>query len=190
MTVYEKTIIFDVWAEDKKNKKRYTLNLKRSNNVYLKNIELPGYNLFPEFTEEETNYTINIPKDREVISANIFATAWDESSKITIEGQDSIGIGNVITITVTNSYIAEPMIYTITCVDSDQVHNYDYKGAYQEFVVPYTGTYKFEVWGARGGRSRINGSLGSLYGKGGYASRRNHTKKRREILYIRRADWN
>jgi len=60
MTGYEKTIIFDVWAEDKKNKKRYTLNLKRSNNVYLKNIELPGYNLFPEFTEEETNYTINI----------------------------------------------------------------------------------------------------------------------------------
>ncbi len=178
MTGYEKTIIFDVLAEDKKNKKRYTLNLRRSNNAYLKNIELPGYNLFPEFTPEETNYTINLPKDREVTSVNVFASAWDESSKITIEGQDNIGIGSKITITVTNAYIAEPMVYTITCVDSDQVHNYDYKGAYQEFVVPYTGMYKFEVWGARGGKSRNDGSLASPYGKGGYASRRNCTKKR------------
>lgn len=190
MTGYEKTVIFDVWAEDKKNKRRYTLNLRRSNNAYLKNIELPGYNLFPEFTPEETNYTISLPKDREVTTANVFATAWDEASKITIEGQDNIGIGNTITITVTNTYIAQPMVYTITCVDSQAVNNYGYKGAYEEFIVPYTGTYKFEVWGARGGRSRQNGSLVSSYGKGGYASRRNHTKKGRKILYICRTNWN
>ena len=29
--------------------------------------------------------------------------------------------------------------------------------------------YRFECWGARGGKSRINGSLGGTPGKGGYA---------------------
>lgn len=170
MTEYEKTVIFDVWAEDKKNKRTYTIKFMRNPNVYLKNIELPGYNLFPEFTEEETNYTISLPKDREISFVNIFATAWDKASQIEIEGQDNIGAGKTVTITVTNAYVAEPMVYKITCVDSDTVNNYAYKAAYEEFIVPYTGIYKFEVWGARGGRSRINGGLSSSYAKGGYAT--------------------
>lgn len=178
MTEYSKTISFEVLSEDKSNKILYTIDLEKGYNAYLKNIELPGYNLFPEFSSEETNYTISLPKDREVTSVNIFATAWDKASNIKIEGQNSVSVGSKITITVTNDNAPEPMVYTITCVDSDTVHNFDYKGEYQEFIVPYTGSYKFEVWGARGGRSRVNGSLGSLYGKGGYATRRNCTKKR------------
>ena len=61
------------------------------------------------------------------------------------------------------------MVYSITCEKALEENNYSYSGGYQEFTVPYTGTYKFECWGARGGKSRIDGSLGGTPGKGGYA---------------------
>ncbi|MGE5456087.1 MAG: glycine-rich protein [Ignavibacteriales bacterium] len=43
-----------------------------------------------------------------------------------------------------------------------QVFNYDYTGAVQTFVVPTTGTYKLELWGAQGG--------GTTGGNGGYST--------------------
>ena len=46
-----------------------------------------------------------------------------------------------------------------------QTIDFDYLGSEQQFIVPQTGTYKIETWGASGGNIRnYNG------GKGGYAS--------------------
>ena len=47
--------------------------------------------------------------------------------------------------------------------------NYSYTGDVQEFTAPRDGTYKFEVWGAAGGKSRKNGTIAGTPGKGGYS---------------------
>jgi len=48
------------------------------------------------------------------------------------------------------------------------IYNFDYTGASQTFTAPYTGTYKIECWGAKGGDDPLNG--GALPGKGAYTS--------------------
>ena len=49
--------------------------------------------------------------------------------------------------------------------------NYDYTGGEQTFVVPVTGTYKLETWGAQGGTIEKNLYLGALAGGyGAYSS--------------------
>ena len=42
--------------------------------------------------------------------------------------------------------------------------DYDYTGGFEEFIVPYTGNYKIELWGAKGGNNNDN------FGNGGYTS--------------------
>ena len=44
--------------------------------------------------------------------------------------------------------------------------NFAYTGGQQTLTVPYTGTYKLEVWGAQGGNNTTQGGSG---GKGGYS---------------------
>ena len=45
-------------------------------------------------------------------------------------------------------------------------YTFSYTGDYQEFIAPFTGLYKLEVWGAEGGF----GNSSSPGGKGGYSS--------------------
>ncbi len=167
LTDNSKTISFEVISEDKSNKNTYTLNLEKEHSAYLKNIEVNSFELSPEFNDKTTEYTVNILDN--VTSLNVYAIAYDKESTITIKGNEDITIGSVITITVTNPYVTEAMLYSITCEKALEKNNYTYSGGYQEFIVPYTGTYKFECWGARGGKSRIDGSLGGTPGNGGYA---------------------
>lgn len=150
MTEYNKIINIEVFSEDKSNITTYSINLQKEYNAYLKNIEILGYILIPEFNSEILDYKIALPND--VTSINMFATAWDKSSSINIEGQDNVGNGKEITLTVTNEKAGEPITYTITCVDSESIYNYNYTGKYETFTVPHTGSYKFELWGARGRR--------------------------------------
>ena len=62
-------------------------------------------------------------------------------------------------------------------------YEFDYTGEYQEFVVPITGTYKIEAWGAAGGYSLKNNQRGVQGGNGGYTSG-NIELKMGETLYI------
>ena len=162
-----KTLNFEVISEDKTNKKQYTLNLSREHSTYLKNIEINSFALIPEFDAKTTEYEVNILAD--VTNLNVYAVAYDKESIITIQGEKNVSVDSAITITITNPHILESRVYTITCKEAVSENDYNYSGGYQEFVVPYTGTYKFECWGARGGKSRINGKLGGSPGKGGYA---------------------
>ena len=41
----------------------------------------------------------------------------------------------------------------------------EFNGKIQKFIAKETGKYKIECWGARGGASRINGTLGYSYRK-------------------------
>lgn len=62
-------------------------------------------------------------------------------------------------------------------------YDFDYTGDYQIFVAAQNGTYKFEAWGAQGGRARCNGSLCGAGGKGGYVSG-NIVLNKGEIIYV------
>ena len=59
------------------------------------------------------------------------------------------------------------------------VYEFSYKGGYQTFVVPRSGIYKLETWGAQGGY-RSNANMG---GKGGYAQGLVYLN-RGDILYV------
>ena len=177
-----KTLTFKVVAEDGTTKE-YRLTLNREHNVYLKNIELIGFNLNPKFNAETTEYTIQVLNS--MTNVNIYAVAYDKNSVITITGQDNISVGSTITITVTNPYISDTKVYTITCEQASTETQYSYSGEYKEFIAPYTGLYKFECWGGIGGKSRRNGSLYSVFGKGGYAKGEiNLTKGEKLYVYV------
>lgn len=56
--------------------------------------------------------------------------------------------------------------------------DFNYTGDYQTFVVPKTGVYKLETWGAQGGHRGSNNG-----GKGGYTSGTIYLT-RGDILYV------
>ena len=101
-------------------------------------------------------------------------------SNLKVNGKEVNGINNTkdgFTINDVNGDISVDVINDSTEYDSEsylecelekeetkKTWNYDYTGGEQNFVVPTTGTYKLEVWGAQGG-SR-NGYIG---GYGGYS---------------------
>ena len=64
--------------------------------------------------------------------------------------------------------------------DENKTWRYRYTGAEQQFIIPITGTYKLECWGASGG---IGYGNKNPFGKGGYACGEREFKKG-DVLYI------
>ena len=75
----------------------------------------------------------------------------------------------VITITVTEPH-SEDTVYKINYkkVEIKSEYGFDYTGKYHTFDILKSGNYKIELWGAQGGYSVTNGSIGGLGGLGGY----------------------
>ena len=63
---------------------------------------------------------------------------------------------------------------------ADEVYGFSFVNQMQEFVIPSTGVYKLECWGASGG---IGYGNGNPFGKGGYACGEKEFSKG-EVLYI------
>ena len=63
------------------------------------------------------------------------------------------------------------------------VYNYSYTGKEDFFLVPVTGDYTIEAWGAQGGQSYGNGAYREVGGYGAYSTGKIHLEKR-QILYI------
>ena len=55
-------------------------------------------------------------------------------------------------------------IYNSDSINAGKIYNYEYTGTGNNFVAPYTGKYKLEVWGASGGDTAF-----TTGGKGGYS---------------------
>lgn len=84
-----------------------------------------------------------------------------------------VAVGGPVTITAsvaaTDNYTGVSATYQVTVIASAE-KEFTYKGSVEEYVVPYTGTYKLEVWGAGGGKYTGNnnpdgGQGGYVYGK-------------------------
>lgn len=81
------------------------------------------------------------------------------------------GVGNgtsTITVAVaeTENWTGASKTYQVTVLSTETV--FEYTGTIQEFVVPATGTYKLEVYGAKGGD--FSGMRTTAGGNGGYAT--------------------
>jgi hypothetical protein len=144
--------------------------------------------LFDEFDVDQKRYTVTV--DDDVTSVNVefnidnsqytitcsspvkgnCSAAVDLSKQnsgeyyATIENTalPSLGIKTyyIITFRKTVDYLSK------NSSDGTSSYNYEYTGGVQKFIVPATGTYKLETWGATGGN---RGGTG-LGGNGGYAS--------------------
>lgn len=74
---------------------------------------------------------------------------------------------------------------------NNAVFNFSYTGSYQTFIAPYSGTYKFEAWGARGGGGLQNSSVRYRGGYGAYAAGSIHLNKGDKIyVYVGQAGYN
>ena len=83
-------------------------------------------------------------------------------SNVTIEITYTNGL--VLSKTISGTWEAgKTYIYNLT---KSITYNYDYTGNVQTFTAPYTGTYKIECWGARGGGNYVDEHYNGAYTEG------------------------
>ena len=133
----------------------------------LKNIEISGYTdvLNPEFNPFVNEYTIEIPSNE--ITLNIETETFDSEANVEVSGNEFLSNKKgQISIAVTEPNV-EKTIYIINYKKIIVGKNlFEYTGDYQTFIVPVTGKYKIETWGAQGG----NYDETLFGGKGAYTS--------------------
>lgn len=107
--------------ENKEDEKQENENKEKSSNKALKDLVVQNYKLSPEFTSENTKYTLEVTK--EVDKLEITPIPEDSEAKVQIAGNENFKIGNnIVKITV----IAEDgttRIYTITVTKTNQSGN-------------------------------------------------------------------
>jgi prepilin-type N-terminal cleavage/methylation domain-containing protein len=80
----------------------------------------------------------------------------------------------IVTKEAAEEYIYDPYLKCGTNYITDNydnarnfIYTFDYTGDYQTFIIPISGTYKIEIWGAQGGTRSTTPNLG---GAGGYTT--------------------
>ena len=120
-------------------------------------------------------------------SVGTMITAYDAStvendkevSNVTEENENQTGSNeeaviydaNISRPSLTNVVSGDSCNYTVSAMDATSGSRYKYfyyTGDYQTFIVPQTGYYTIEAWGANGGYARANGALKGEGGTGGY----------------------
>ena len=172
--INESTVIhtIKVTSEDGKNETEYNLILKKQPTTKLKFLDIKGENFSQQFESDKLEYEYKVTAG--VVSLEIITVPYDSEAKVVVKGAGYIKEGkNTVTITVSREGI-ENTVYTIIVSKGEnlgeQIYDFPYKGEYQTFIAPTAGFYKFEAWGARGGKARIQGRLGGYPGNGGYTS--------------------
>ena len=144
-----------------------------------------------KYHKERTSMFITLPNTNSTITYQVTITNNSniryDVNKITIEnyGNSSIkynidlSVGNIIESNTTKTFTIKfyyeettlPNDITNTLIlkyefvehiDSYVAGTYDYTGKEEKFIVPYTGIYKIEAWGAEGGKAKDSvGGYGS-----------------------------
>ena len=161
-----------VISEDGKSTTEYNLILNKQPNTKLKFLDIKNQEFAQLFESDKLNYEYKVTSG--VVSLEIIAQPYDDNAKVVVKGAGYIKEGkNTVTITVSREGV-EDTVYTIVVTKGEnlgeQTYDFSYTGEYQTFIAPAAGFYKFEAWGARGGKSRIQGRLGGTPGNGGYTS--------------------
>jgi len=99
------TIKINITSKDKSKKNTYTIRVTKTNNIQtanvnLESIEIENAILFPDFSNNITNYSANIPN--KITKPKILALPEHTKATVLITGEDNLKIGdNKISITVT-----------------------------------------------------------------------------------------
>ena len=149
-------------------------------NNYLSNLEVEGYILDNTFDKHTTTYNIYVLENETSIQVN--AQADDELATVIGDGEIDISSKpSSVNITVT-AEDGDIRVYTINInyVINDQPNVFNYTGNEQKFIVPKTGIYKLETWGASGNTPTASNVT---LGYGGYSIGYAYLQKG-EIIYI------
>ena len=159
--------------------KTYTVTVNRDNyteshSTKLKALSVRGYEsaLNPSFIPIRTNYSITV--DDSEAEGYISYETFDPTATVVVTGEGRINESGAFTITVSASGCTDT-VYTISYVRNSTPEGtefeFNYTGGYQEFIVPTTGFYRIETWGAQGGGRNTTGNTNAGYGgTGGYSS--------------------
>ena len=110
------TIEIEVTSKDKTNVKKYVINLTRTNNIKkanadLETIAIENYELNPEFSNNITNYKIEVSNDTN--NLNVLAIPINMKANVKIEGKDDLKVGN------------NKVIVTVTAEDNITIKKYN-----------------------------------------------------------------
>lgn len=173
MVEKDKDIKFTVHSPDGSSQTEYTLHMHKTENTYLRNIEIRDFSLNEAFSKDNSTYTANIYDSVNVIE--LAAASYDENCNITVTTNTSddvlnqsggnfksylenIQIGTVITIKVTNTMTQDERLYTVTLQKKNLPSATTIgAGTTTTYKPPFKGTYKMEVYGQRGGNAYIKG---------------------------------
>ena len=150
-----------VTSEDKSKTITYSLNIVKENSNKLKSLEISGFNIGEDFNPDIEEYDLTIAPG--IDKLDIYATPYDTSSIVKINGNTDIPDENgKITIVVSNTKIAEDIVYTINVSKKVGIlKEYTSNEDYEEFIAPANGKYKIELWGAQGEVSSVATSFGA-----------------------------
>ena len=149
-----------VTSEDETSTTEYNLILNKQPNTKLKFLDIKNQEFSQFFESDKYDYEYKVTSG--IVSLDIIATPYDDNAKVVVKGAGYIKEGkNTVTVTVSREGV-EDTVYTITVIKGEnlgeQIYDFPYVGKeYQTFVAPAAGFYKFEAWGARGGKSRYDG---------------------------------
>ena len=129
---------------------RYDLESGQHNSK-LKKLEVNGYAISPKFAPLKYNYETTVSSHE--IDLNIEAEAYDSDAEITLTGNRHVRENTGTMYVRVHAPSVADTIYAITYtkVQVQREYIYPYEGKEKTFVVPFTGTYKLDVWGAQGG---------------------------------------
>ena len=110
------TIEIEVTSKDKTNVKKYVINLTRTNNIKKANADLEtlaieNYELNPEFSNNITNYKIEVSNDTN--NLNVLAIPINMKANVKVEGKDDLKVGN------------NKVIVTVTAEDNITIKKYN-----------------------------------------------------------------
>ena len=155
-------IIF-VKSADGLKTSQYKLNFIREKSTKLKSIKFGDYE-FKEGLFDSNVFSYELDAFRQGDIPVVYQT-YSNTAEVVVEGLDTLVFGeNTVKVTVTNGE-SVPSVYTFK-INRKLSLDYSFKGQVQEFVAPYTGKYKFDLWGAQGG----NFDQVTPGGKGGFTS--------------------
>ena len=120
-----------------------------------------------DFNPDQYEYTIEVPYN--VFDLTPIIETYDNTT-YTIE-KPTLKIGNnLVKINVSTQGMENStyIVHVKRQENNDLKTTFESTGSSEEYVVPYSGYYEIELWGAAGGQGRTNYTLNYKGGKGGY----------------------
>ncbi|WZU01237.1 hypothetical protein MGH68_17535 [Erysipelothrix sp. D19-032] len=137
-----------VFSADGKTSKVYTLHFQREASTKLFNLKVKNHAFNHNATFAWDTYTYDV-NSYQTVGIEVEAETFDEKASVSVEGLDSLKVGdNTIRVSVTREGV-EPTVYTLN-VNRNLALNFDYSGAVQRVVIPQSGYYKIEAWVHKG----------------------------------------